>query len=135
MSLGGGAPAAAPAPAPENWAFLWGQSLQHTRYADLIRRVLNVDVDEIVIRRRTDQEIVIRRRKEVTIEEIESLWTKSPLRMLFAAVLLLAAYAHRRILWVLDETGFFLYCVALWTYYYFMWTRYYSLNFGIELLI
>ena len=104
-------------------------------YADLIRRVLKVDVEEIVIRRRTDEEIVIRRRKEVMIEEIESLLTNSPLRVLFAVGLLLVGYAINRILWVLDETGFFLYCVGLWTRYYFLWTRYYSLNFGIELLI
>ena len=101
MSLGG-----APGPAErlirsasETW------ESHKPSYADLIRRVLKVDVEEIVIRRRTDQEIVIRRRKEVTVEEIEAVLSKSPLRTLFAAVLLLAAYAHRRILWVLDETG------------------------------
>ena len=131
MSLGG-----APGPAErlirsasETW------ESHKPSYADLIRRVVKVDVEEIVIRRRTDQEIVIRRRKEVTIEEIESALTNSPLRVLFAVGLLLVGYAINRILWVLDETGFFLYCVGLWAYYYFMWTRYYSLNFGIELLI
>ena len=131
MSLGG-----APGPAErlirsasETW------ESHKPSYADLIRRVLKFDVEEIVIRRRTDQEIVIRRRKEVTIEEIESALTNSPLRVLFAVGLLLVGYAINRILWVLDETGFFLYCVGLWAYYYFMWTRYYSLNFGIELLI
>ena len=78
--------------------------------------MLKVDVEEIVIRRRTDQEIVIRRRKEVTIEEIESALRNSPLRSLFAVGLLLAGYAINRIMWVLDEAGFFLYCVALWTW-------------------
>ena len=78
---------------------------------------------------------MIRRRKEPTIEEIEFCVTNSPLRVLFAVGLLLVGYAINRILWVLDETGFFLYCVALWTRYYFLWTRYYSLNFGIVLLI